>query len=435
MSDDGRLLAYSTDTTGFREYTLYVKDLRTGELLPEHVAEKVGAVAWAADGRTLFYTVEDESPSGPYRAVPPRARRAEPTRSSTRRRTSSSASGVGRTRSKALPVPRRRQPHHDRGALPARRRARGRVDGWSRRARTSTSTTSTTTATGSTSAPTTRGRNFRLVHAPVADPGRERWKEVVPHRPDVMLEGVELFQRHSVLLEREDGLPHAARHRPRARGESHRIEFPEPAYSAFPGQQPRVRHRAVPLHATSRWSRRSRSSTTTWRRAHATLLKEQPGAGRLRPHAATCPSGSAATAPDGAKVPISLVYRKGCRATARRRCYLYGYGSYGYPAAGQLLVEPAQPARPRRVVALAHIRGGGELGKAWHDDGRMLKKRNTFTDFIAVRRAPDRARGTPRPDRLVDRGRQRRRPADGRGRQPAARPVPGRASRRCRSWT
>jgi oligopeptidase B len=378
VTDDGSLLAYSLDTTGFREYTLYLKDLRTGELRPERI-EKTGALAWANDGRTLFYTVEDHA-KRPWRVYRHSLAAAASDELVYEERDELFRVWVARTRSQGFLLlgsashtttevrylsagepfgewrtlaPRRHEHEYD-------------VDHHGGRFYIRTND---------------RGRNFRLVFAPVEDPGPERWQEMVPHREDVMLEGAEFFRDHSVLLEREGGLP-TMRVSNLGRGDSHRIEFPEPAYSAFPGANPEFdttvfRYTYQSLVTPSSvfdYDMEARTST---------LLKEQPVLGGYD-RTQYVSERLQATAPDGTKVPVSIVYRKGRPRDGKAPLFLQGYGSYGYPMPVGFSSNRLTLLDRGVAVALAHVRGGGEMGKAWHDDGRMMKKMNTFTDFIAA---------------------------------------------------
>jgi oligopeptidase B len=378
VSDDGALLAYSVDTTGFREYTLYVKDLRTGALRPERI-EKTGALAWATDGHTLFYTVEDEA-KRPYRVYRHRLGPATPDELVYEEKDELFRVWVGRTRSRAylllgsashtttevryrpaaepegewrLVAPRRHEHEYD-------------VDHHGDRFYIRTND---------------QGRNFRLVWAPVADPGPQRWQEVVAHRPDVMLEGAEFFQHHSVLLERAQGLQ-VLRVTDLRTGEWHRVSFPEPTYAAFPSYNPefetgvfRYTYQSLVTPASVfDYDMEARTST---------LLKEQPVLGGYD-RAQYVSERLHATASDGTRVPISIVYRKGTPRDGRAPLYLYGYGSYGYPLPVGFSSNRLSLLDRGVAVAMAHVRGGGEMGKAWHDDGRMLNKRNTFTDFIVA---------------------------------------------------
>jgi oligopeptidase B len=377
VSDDGSLLAYSTDNTGFRQYTLYVKDLETEEV-KETVAEKVGSVAWAADGKTLFYTVEEESTKRQYRVY--RHVLGTPVHDLVYEEKDEAFNvGVGRTRSlryvimslgshttseaRYLPAD---EPTGDfRIVAPRIPEQEYDVDhhGDFFYVRTND-----------------KGRNFRLVKAPVASPGRESWQEVLPHRPEVMLEGMDFFAGHYVLFEREDGLPQL-KVVDLGTGASHRIAFPEPTYSAFPGQNAEFDTKTfrytyqslVTPMSTFDYDMEGRTSK---------LMKQVEVLGGYDPSRYRSER-VFATAKDGVKVPISIVYRKTLVRDAKAPLYLYGYGSYGYPLPVSFSSNRLSLLDRGAVVAFAHIRGGGDLGKPWHDDGRMMKKKNTFTDFIA----------------------------------------------------
>jgi oligopeptidase B len=397
VSDDGRLLAYSTDTTGFREYTLVVKDLASGDLLPFRV-ERSGSVTWAADNKTLLYTTEDDAkrPNRVWRHVLGEAEGAVFLQEDDERFRVS----VGRTRSRALlllaagshtttewrfrsadesgewrMVAPRRQDHeydvdHHEGDLVIRTND--------------------------------RGRNFRMVTAPLDAPGEENWVERVPHRPDVMLEGVEVFRRHYVLLERSDGLPRLTVAPFDDGGQGRAIAFPEPTYSVYPS--------ANAEYDTHRF-RYGYESLVTPRSvfdydmdAHtSTLLKEQPVLGGFdREQYAS--ERVFALAPDGVRVPVSLVYRRDrFRRDGTAPMLLSGYGAYGYPMPVTFSSNRLSLLDRGVSYAIAHVRGGGDLGKTWHDDGRMMKKKNTFTDFIATAEHLARERYTS-PDRLVIEG-------------------------------
>ena len=377
VSDDARLLAYSTDDSGFRQYTLYVKDLATGKII-EKVAERVGSVAWAADNRTLFYSVEEESTKRQYRLY--RHRLGSTAHLLYEEQDQAFNVGVARTRSREylllgigslttsewrfLPAD---QPDGEwRLVAPRIPEQEYDVDHHGDLFYVRTNDT---------------GRNFRLVKAPVAAPGREGWTEVVPHRPEVMLEWVDCFQRHCVLVEREGGLPQV-RVTDLRTGESHRIAFPEPAYSAFP------ENNAEFDTTTYRYAYQSLVTPSSiydydMEKRSTTLLKRTEVLGGYDPERYAIER-RFATAPDGMKVPISLVYRKGLVREGRAPIYVYAYGSYGFPLPITFSSNRVSLLDRGVVVALAHVRGGGEMGKAWHDDGRMMKKRNTFTDFIAV---------------------------------------------------
>jgi oligopeptidase B len=378
VSDDGNLLAYSTDNTGFRQYTLAVKDLRTGKTLVDH-AERVDSVAWANDNKTLFYTVEDPVAKRPYQLYRHAVGTAGPDTLAYEEKDERFEMGTGKTRSKAyillivsshttsearyIPAD---QPQADWKIIEPRKQDveyypdhNGnffyiRVNDV--------------------------GRNFRLVKAPVSDPGSKNWQEVVAHRPDVMLEDTEFFKNYYISYEREKGLPQI-RVTDLQTGNSRRIDFPEPAYADYPyvnreydttkfryGYQSFITPQSVFEYDMP-------SGTST-------LLKQKEvpgGYDRNRYQVERI----FATAPDGVKVPISIVHLKGAKLDGKGPIYLTGYGSYGYPYDIYFDSPIFSMVDRGVVVAVAHIRGGGEMGKAWHDDGRMMHKKNTFTDFIA----------------------------------------------------
>ncbi len=385
ISDDGRWLAYTTDTTGFRQYTLQVKNLDTGETLPGTV-ERVGSVAWAADNKTLFYTVEDEEQKRQYQlfrhilgtdhTADVLVYQDDDERFNL---------GVGRTRDgKYLILETASHITSECHVLAADEPARQFT---LIAAREDEHEYSIDHRNGFFFIRTNdKGRNFRLVTAPVATPGREHWSELLPHRPDVMLEDIDLFADFLVACEREDGLPRLRLWSftgtdSAAVVPSSEIAFPEPAYSAGP-------------HINRIFE------TTQYRYAYQSLVTpssvyEYDIAGRTSQllKQVEIPGGFdrtlyaseriRATATDGTQVPVSIVYRKDKRGVGKNPLYVYGYGSYGYALPLGFNSNRLSLLDRGVVLAYAHIRGGGDLGKPWHDAGKMLVKRNTFTDFIA----------------------------------------------------
>jgi len=396
VSDDGRYLAYTTDVTGFRDYTLYLKDLRDGVLLPFKV-EKAGSLAWAADNETLFYTMDDAA-KRPYRLYRLRLGGTEDALVYEEGDELFRAF-VGRTRSREYVLlgcgshtttewrylPAGSPTDAFRMVAPRDHEHEYDVDhhGDSFYIRTND-----------------KGRNFRLVETKVASPGRESWVEVVPHRPDTMLEGIEIFRDHYVLLDRAQGLEQL-RVIEFASGAAHLVTFPEPAYSVFTVGN---REFETTLLRFSYQSLVTPSSTYDYDMAtrERTLLKQQPVLGGYDP-ARYQSERLMAPAPDGKQVPVSIVFRRGLGRDGGNPAYLYAYGSYGYPLPVTFSSNRLSLLDRGFVVALAHIRGGGEMGKPWHDDGRMKKKMNTFTDFIAAAEHLIAERFTA-PDRLVIEG-------------------------------
>ncbi len=342
VSDDGKHLAYSTDNTGFRQYTLYVKDLGTGSVL-ETVSEKVGSVAWAADNRTLFYSVEEESTKRPYRIYRHALGRSAHDLVYEEKDEAFNVGvfktrslrylvlGIGsHTTSEARYLPADQPTAEWKVVAPRIAEQEYDVDhhGDSFYIRVND-----------------KGRTFRLVKAPVASPGRESWQEVVPTRPEVMLEGTDFFKSHYVLFEREAGLPQL-RVVDFASGASHRIAFPEPTYSAFPGAN------AEFDTTTFRYNYQSLvtpSSTFDYdlekRTSHAPEAGR--GAGRLRPRALPVRARlrdreGRGEGPDLARLQEGPgPRRQGPDLPLRLRLLRLR-------PAHHLLLEPPEPARPRR---------------------------------------------------------------------------------------
>ncbi len=230
-----------------------------------------------------------------------------------------------------------------------------------------------------------RGRNFRLVTAPVATPGREHWTERIAHRDAVMLEDVDLFAGFFIACEREDGLPRLrlwsfAGDGPDAE-RAGEIAFPEPAYSAHPHIN-RIFDATTFRYAYQSLVTPSSVYEYDVATGASTLLKqlEIPGGFDRTLYAS---ERVRATAPDGVEVPVSIVYRRDMREPGKNPLYVYGYGSYGYSLPLGFSSNRLSLLDRGVVMAYAHIRGGGDLGEPWHDAGKMLVKRNTFTDFIA----------------------------------------------------
>jgi oligopeptidase B len=378
VSDDGNLLAYSTDNTGFRQFTLAVKDLRTGKNLVDH-AERVDSIAWANDNKTIFYTIEDEVSKRSYRMYRHTVGTARPDPVVYEEKDEKFDVFAGKTRSKAymflfsashttsearyIPAgnpsaewkvlqPRKQDveyyPDHNGDFFYIR--------------------------------VNDTGRNFRLVKAPVSDPSSKNWQEVVPQRPSVMLDDIDFFKNYYVLSERENGLPQIRVTDLRS-GESRRIEFPEPAYVSYPY--------ANREYDTAKYRYGYQSFITPqsvfeydMSTGASTLLKQKEvpgGYDRTRYQVERV----YATASDGVKVPVSVLHSKSATLDGKGPIYLTGYGSYGAPYDIGFNSNLFSMVDRGVVCAVAHIRGGGEMGKAWHDDGRMMHKKNTFSDFIA----------------------------------------------------
>ncbi len=377
VSDDTRLLAYSTDDTGFRQFTLVVKDLATGALLP-FARERVTSVAWAADNTMLFYGVEDPVTKRSCQIWRHRLGAAEDQLVFEEPDEAFSVS-VGRSRSRSwLVVHAASHTTSESHVLPA-----DRPEGAWRSVLPRQSGIEYDLGHHGDDfyiRINDTGRNFRLVRAPVGDVRPETFVEVVAHRTEVMLESIDCFAGHLVLSERDRGVPELVVRR-LADGATHRIDFPEPVREAYVHANPEFDVTTIRIGYQSLVTPASVYDYDMDTRQRL-LLKQQEVVGGYDPSRFVSER-LEAVAGDGTRVPISLVRRADLAPSGTAPCLLHGYGSYGYPypitfSSGRLsLLERGM------TVAIAHIRGGGELGKPWHDAGRMAHKRNSFTDFIA----------------------------------------------------
>jgi oligopeptidase B len=399
VSPDGNHLAYTYDNTGFRQFTLAVKDLRSGKTLADH-AERVGSVVWASDNQTIFYTQEDAVSKRQYRLYRHTVGSTDPDtvvyeepdeRFAVRAFKTRSAEFIfmesrSHTTSEARYIP-AAQPNSEWKIVEPRKQGIEYYpdhNGDSFYIRTNDT-----------------GRNFRLVTAPITDPGTKNWHEIMAHNPDVMLDEIDLFKNFLVLYEREGGLPQI-RVVDLRRGKSNRIAFPEPAYAAYSY----INH----VYDTTEFRYGYQSPITPasvfsydMEKGTSTLLKQKEVPGGYDRHKYVVEQ-IYTVASDGVHVPISVLRLKAAKLDGSGPLYLYGYGSYGVSLDMTFNSNIFSMVDRGVVYAVAHIRGGGEMGKAWHDAGRMMNKKTTFTDFIAC--AEDLVkRGYGSKDRLVIEGR------------------------------
>ena len=379
VSDDGSTLAYLIDTAGFRQYTLKTKDLGTNKAGTEEIP-RVDAVEFAKDGKTLFYVTEDE-----------RTKRADKLFRHV----------IGADAAKDVLVYEEKDEMFDLTVDRTRSKAFAIVTSASKTA----SEVRVIDAGKPTSAPllitprekeheyyvdhrgdtfyirtNSGGRNFRLVTAPVADPQRSKWNELLPHRADVMLEGTSLFQDFLVLFERQDALPQIAIFDFK-KGTSSRLEQPEPVFNVAPTENHEFGATTLRFKYESLKTPLTYVDYDTKTKARTTVKRTQVPS---YDDSAYETKRILAPARDGTPIPVSLVSKKGIAADGTHPLYLYAYGSYGYPSSLSFSSERISLLDRGFVFAIAHIRGGGDMGKKWHDQGRMLTKMNTFTDFIDV---------------------------------------------------
>ena len=365
VSPDGRYLAFSLDKTGFREYTLQVKDLESGRLFPERI-EKVKSVAWASDSRTFFYTVDDDT-KRPYRVLRHRLGDQSPDPVLFEEADERFRVAVWRSRSGELLF--RGSFSHTTSEVAFRSAFAGR-EHWEMVARREQDHEYDVSHRKDELLIRTndRGRNFRVVRAPLRSPGRNSWKEIVPHRDDVMVEGLDVFEDFFVLSEREMGLPHVRVSRFDS-DETERIPVDEPVYAIYPGNNEEF---SAPAYRFRYESLTTPDSVYDYDVHDHTrmLVKRVEVLGGYDP-ASYRAERQWATAPDGTKIPVSLVYARGALDDGPSRMLLVGYGSYGYPYPTTFSHARVSLLDRGLVYAIAHVRGGGELGKAWHDQGRL----------------------------------------------------------------
>ena len=376
-SDDGTLLAYTTDNTGYRQYTLQVKDLRTGQLFPEKI-ERVDGVVWATDNKSMFYVTEDQVTKRSDKFF--------------RHTLGSDKSdliydekdelfdiGVGRSLDKQIVflgaysktsnefryLPASSPNSEPKVILPREADHEYDVDH----------------RNGLFYIRTNKGaKNFRVVTAPVSDPSEKNWKEFVGHRPAVKIDDITMFADYAVLSEWENGLQQIEvvdlktnKHK--------RIEFPEPVYAAGISQN-REFNTSVVRYGYNSLVTPNSVFDYDMSTGKSTLKKqtEVPGGFDKANYKA---ERVFATASDGTKVPMSMVYRKGTKLDGSAPLLLYAYGSYGISIPPTFSATRLSLLDRGVIYVIAHIRGGGELGEEWRQAGRMMNKMNTFTDFIA----------------------------------------------------
>jgi oligopeptidase B len=376
ISDDSNLLAYTTDNVGFRQYKLHIKDLRSGKVMAD-TAERVDDLTWAADNKTLFYTSEDAQTKrsdlvhrhviGTDTAADPIVFNEKDERYDV---------GVDRTRDgKFIMLDSSSHVTGEVQFLPAsspdspwqilQPRSEGiqyHVDEGNGLFYIRVNDTA---------------RSFRVVTAPIATPDKSHWTELIAARKEVPIEDVDVFKNFYVITERVKGLA-VLRVVETKSQKARSIEFPEPAYSASGAQNPefdtdKYRYNyESPITPTSTFDYDTNKQTSQ-------LLKQQEVPGYDKSQYAVVRLFVPAN--DGTGIPVTVVYRKDKFKHGENPLFVYGYGSYGVTIDDNFSALNL-PLLDRGVVtSVAHIRGGGELGEAWHDGGKMMTKRNTFTDF------------------------------------------------------
>jgi oligopeptidase B len=400
VSMDNTLLAFGVDTVSRRKYTIYVKDLKSGKLLPDVISITDGAAVWANNGKAFYYTTKDPATLRTNKVFRHKLGTAQSkdelvyeekdeTYSTFIYKTKSKkylVIGSGSTLSTEYRIadagttnpkfkvfqPRIRDLEYDIEHFGNKFLVRTNLD----------------------------AKNFRLMETPEKATEKENWKELIPHRDDVLLEGLEVFNNFLVLQERKNGLTQLRVINQSDKTE-HYIDFGEETYTAYISVNRDFETDFLRYYYTSMTTPPSTFDYQMLTKEKK-LLKQQEVIGNFKPENYETKR-IYATATDGTKIPVSLVYKKGISLSGNNPLLLYGYGSYG--ASMDPTFSPTRLSLLDRgfVFAIAHIRGGQEMGRYWYEDGKLLKKMNTFTDFIACAEFLIKEKYT-NPDKLFAKG-------------------------------
>lgn len=379
ISDDNKIAAYAVDTVSRRIYTMYFKNLETGELYAETIVGCAGGGAWAADNKTFFYNGMDLETLRTNRIHRHQLgtdskndveifNETDDTFSCYVWRTKSNTLiliGSFQTVSSEFRMLDAADPMGEFKVIQPRERDHEYsvshfednlyiVTNW-------------------------EAQNFRLMETTVDKPGKQNWKEVIAHRPETLLEGIEVFKNYMVVDERTNGLPQLRVIDQRSKQE-HYLNFGEAAYTSYIGSNMDFDTEVLRYgysSLTTPWSTLDYNMKTKER----TLLKEQPVLGDFDRNNYTTER-VMVKADDGTEVPMSIVYRNGIKKDGNNPTLLYAYGSYGASMDPSFSSVRLSLLDRGFVYAIAHIRGGQEMGREWYDNGKLLKKKNTFTDFI-----------------------------------------------------
>ena len=377
VSDDTNLLAYTTDDNGYRQYKLFVKDLKSGEVTGP-IAERVTSLVWAPDNKTLFYSTENDAKRSDlifrqvlggeakqifeekdelYDTYVDRTRSGDWIFIISDSKTTSETQLIPAAKPDSDPVV----------MVPRKNDLKYYVDH-----RGGLFYIVTNDA----------GINYRVVTAPVDNYAQANWKELVPYRKSVRVESADMFKNHMVVRLREGGLSQLEIYDLRDGGKMHRVSFPEPAY-ALGGQANAEFDTGVYRYSYNSMITPNSIYDYDMDSRKQSLLKRTEVLGGYDP-AKYKVERFFVPATDGAQIPVAMVYRKDLNPKAKNPLMLYAYGSYGSSTPDSFSSNRFSLVDRGMIWAIAHIRGGGEMGKEWHEAGRMMTKKNTFTDFIDV---------------------------------------------------
>ncbi|MFZ5980955.1 MAG: S9 family peptidase [Candidatus Zixiibacteriota bacterium] len=380
VSPDHKLLAYATDDKGNERYDLRIKNLETGELLPDAVDNIATSLVWANDNKTLFYTVTDEA-WRPFKVF--RHQLGDEAKNDAliyHEEDEAFFVGLGKTKSRAYILINLgsnttsecryldADKPFDKFKIfePRRHEVEYQVEHHGDEFYVLTND---------------NAKNFKLMKTPVNRTSKENWKEFIPHRDSVMLSGMDVFRDYLVVYERKNALQQI-RVFDFNTGESHHIEFDEPVYAAYGGDNPddhsdllRFTYMSL-VTPSSVYDYNMKTRTRELKKQKEVLGGYNPDDYRSER--------VFVTADDGAGIPVSMVYRKGMKRDGNNPFYLYGYGAYGINMDPWFSSNRLSLLDRGFIFALAHVRGSSAMGRGWYDDGKLMNKKNSFTDFINV---------------------------------------------------
>ncbi|MBC5993498.1 S9 family peptidase [Pontibacter cellulosilyticus] len=380
VSPNNKLLAFGEDTVSRRKYTIRFKDLSTGQMLKDRIPNTTGSAVWANDNKTVYYTVKDPSlrsykifkhtlgtPASQDKEV---YHEADETFSTFVFKTKSDKYiiiGSGSTLSNEYRYLDASNPNGTFKVIQPRERGlEYSVDHFGDKFYIVTNKDGAT--------------NFKLMQTPVSKPGKANWKEVIPHREDVLLEDIEIFKDYLALQERKNGLTQIRVKKWNDPKVDYYIDFNDEAYTAYISTNPDFDSKTLRYQYSSLTTPNSVYDYNMETKQQE-LKKREEVVGSFNPENYEAKR-IYATADDGTKIPISLVYRKGTNLDGSNPTLLYGYGSYGNSINPGFSSVRLSLLDRGFVYAIAHIRGGQEMGRKWYEEGKMMKKKNTFTDFI-----------------------------------------------------
>jgi oligopeptidase B len=379
VSPDHKLLAYSTDTNGSETYTIRIKTLETGELLPDEIRNSSYSFAWANDNKTFFYDQLDDA-HRPYKALKhilgtsvdqdPTVYEENDDRFFLEISKSRSEKfifvSVESERASEVRFVDADQPEG--GLTLIRSRENDLLYSVDHRGDRFFIVTNE------------NAKNFKIIETPVASPDKEHWKDFLPYDPEVKVDAADAFENHLVVSGRRNGLPAIWICNLKS-GETHEINFDEPTYEVSLDRNPVFKTGIVRIDYSSFVTPNSVIDYDMVSRRKE-LKKETTVLGGYK-KSDYVSERIFAKADDGVEIPISLFYKQGFRKDGTAPLLLTGYGAYGISTDAEFSSSTISLVDRGFVFAIAHIRGGGELGRTWYDDGKLLKKKNTFTDFVS----------------------------------------------------